>query len=94
VWKYVNYYIAPLAELKAAIIQNSLKIGSPNSSIGSNPSTVKLLGAILLSGTCVPKFISTICTGHSHPYELCFVENWMQDGYKQKEPIRLGFPMY
>ena len=35
-----------------------------------NPSTVKLLRAILLSRTCVPKFISTICTGHSHPMSI------------------------
>jgi hypothetical protein len=74
VQKYINYYIIALAESKAAINQNNLKIGLPNSSVGSNPSTVKLLGAILLSRTCVPKFISTIYIGHSHPYELCFVE--------------------
>ena len=36
--------------------------------------TVKLLEAILLSRTCVPKFISTICTSHSQPYEHCLVE--------------------
>ena len=71
---YIIYYIAALAESKVAFIQNSLKIRSPNSSVGTNPSSVKLLGAILLSRTCVPKFISTICTGHSHPYEHCFVE--------------------
>ena len=62
---YINYYIAALAESKVAFIQNSLKIRSPNLSVGTNPSTVKLLEAILLSRTCVPKFISTICTGHS-----------------------------
>ena len=73
-WNYIIYYIAALAESKVAFIQNSLKIRSPNSSVGTNPSSVKLLGAILLSRTCVPKFISTICTGHSHPYEHCFVE--------------------
>jgi hypothetical protein len=71
---YVNYYVAALAEAKAAIIQNSLKIRSPNSSVGTNPSTVKLLRAKLLSRTCVPKFISTILYWHSHPYEHCFVE--------------------
>jgi hypothetical protein len=74
--EYVNYYIASLAELKAANIQHSLKIGSPNSSVGTNPSTVILLGAILLSRTCVPKFISTICTGHSHPMSIA-LWNWM-----------------
>ena len=71
---YIIYYIAALAESKVAFIQNSLKIRSPNSSVGTNPSTVKLLRAILLSRTCVPKFISMICTGHSQPYEHCFVE--------------------
>jgi hypothetical protein len=71
---YIIYYIAALAESKVAFIQNSLKIRSPNSSVGTNPSSVKLLGAILLSRTCVPKFISTIYTGHSHPYEHCVVE--------------------
>ena len=73
VQNYINYYIAALAESKVAFIQNSLKIRSPNSSIGTNPSTIKLLGAIL-SRTCVPKFISTICTGHSHPMSIVFVE--------------------
>ena len=67
---YIIYYIAALAESKVAFIQNSLKIRSPNSSVGTNPSTVQLLGAILLSRTCVPKFISTICTGHSHPMSI------------------------
>ena len=67
---YINYYIAALAESKVAFIQNSLKIRSPNSSVGTNPSTVKLLGAILLSRTYVPKFISTICTGHSHSMSI------------------------
>ena len=71
---YIIYYIAALAESKVAFIQNSLKIRSSNSSVGTNPSSVKLLGAILLGRTCVLKFISTICTGHSHPYEHCFVE--------------------
>ena len=69
-WNYINYYIAALAESKVAFLQNSLKIRSPNSSIGTNPSTVKLLGAILLSRTCVPKIISTICTSHSHPMSI------------------------
>ena len=67
---YIIYYIAALAESKVAFIQNSLKIRSPNSSVGTNPATVKLLGAILLSRTCVPKFINTICTGHSHPMSI------------------------
>ena len=67
---YIIYYMAALAGSKVAFIQNSLKIRSPNSSVGMNPSTVKLLGAILLSRTCVPKFISTICTGHSHPMSI------------------------
>ena len=35
--EYINYYIAALAESKVAFIQNSLKIRSPNSSIGMNP---------------------------------------------------------
>ena len=74
VWNYINYYIAALAESKVVFIQNSLKIRLPNSSVGTNPLTIKLLGAILLSRTCVPKFISTICTGHSQPYEHCFME--------------------
>ena len=68
--KYIDYYIAALAESKVTFIQNSLKRGSTNSSVGTNPSTVKLLRAILLSRTCVPKFISTICTGHSHPMSI------------------------
>ena len=67
---YIIYYIAALVDSKVAFIQNSLKIRSPNSSIGTNPSTVKLLGAILLSRTCVPKFISMICTSHSHPMNI------------------------
>jgi hypothetical protein len=67
VLNYIIYYIAALAESKVAFIQNSLKIRSPNLSVGTNPSTVKLVGAILLSRTYVPKFISTICTGHFHP---------------------------
>ena len=67
---YINYYIAALAESKVAFIQNSLKIRLPNSSVGTNPSIVKLLGAKLLSRTCVPKFISTICIGHSHPMSI------------------------
>ena len=71
---YIIYYIAALAESKVTFIQNSLKIRSPNSSVGTNSSTVKLLGAILLSRTYVPKFISTICTGHSHPMSIAFVE--------------------
>ena len=71
---YIIYYIAALAESKVAFIQNSLKTRSPTSSVETNPSTVKLLRAILLSRTCVPKFINTICTGHSQPYEHCFVE--------------------
>ena len=77
---YINYYIATLVESKVAFIQNNLKIRSPNLSVGMNPSTVKLLGAILLSRTCVPKFISTICTGHSHPmsYVLCKLDaSWI-----------------
>jgi hypothetical protein len=57
---YINYYIAALAETKVAIMLNSLKIRSPNSSVGTNPSTVKLVRAKLLSRTYVPKFISTI----------------------------------
>ena len=71
---YINYYIAALVESKVAFIQNSLKIRSPNLSVGTNPSTVKLLRAILLSRTFVPKFISMICTGHSHPMSIAFVE--------------------
>ena len=77
---YINYYIAALAESKVAFIQNSLKIRSPNSSVGMNPSTVKLLKAIILSRTCVPKFISTICTGHSHPMSIALWKldaSWM-----------------
>ena len=70
VWNYIIYYIATLVESKVAFIQNSLKIRLPNLSIGTNPLSVKLLGAILLSRTCVPKFISTICTGHSHPMSI------------------------
>ena len=93
-WNYVNYYIAALAESKVAFIQNSLKIRTPNLSVGTNPSTVKLLEAILLSRTCVPKFISTICIGHSQPYEHCFVEIGCKLDIIKKEPIRLGFPMY
>ena len=77
---YINYYIAALAESKVAFIKNSLKIRSPNLSVGTNPSTVKLLRAILLSRTCVPKFISTICIGHSHPMSnaLCKLDaSWI-----------------
>ena len=90
---YINYYIAALAETKVAFIQNSLKIESPNLSIGTNPSTIKLLGAILLSRTCVPKFISMICTGHSHPMSIAL---WKLDAswIWSKVPIRLGFPIY
>jgi hypothetical protein len=53
VQNYIIYYIAALAESKVAFMQNNLKIRSPNSSVGTNPSTVKLLGAKLLSRTCV-----------------------------------------
>ena len=74
VQNYIIYYIAALAESKVAFIQNSLKIRSPNSSVGTNPSTIKLLGAKLLSRTCVPKFISTICTGHFHPMSIALWE--------------------
>ena len=52
---YIIYYIAALADSKVAFIQNSLKIRSPNSSVGTNPSTIKLLRAIILSRTYVPK---------------------------------------
>ena len=96
---YINYYIAALAESKVAFIQNSLKIRSPNSSIGTNPSSVKLLGARLLSRTCVLKFISTICTGHSHPYEHCFVEvgcKWgvIKRTYKAEVSYVLAYQVY
>ena len=80
VQNYIIYYIAALAESKVAFIQNSLKIRSPNSSVGTNPSSVKLLGTILLSRTCVPKFITTICTGHSHPMSIALWKldaSWM-----------------
>ena len=90
---YINYYIAALRG-KSSIHSEQLEDRSPNSSVGTNPSTVKLLGAILLSRTYVPKFISTICTGHSQPYEHCFVEIGCTLDILKKEPIRLGFPMY
>ena len=57
-------------ESKVAFIRNSLKTRSSNSSVVTNPSTVKLFRTILLSRTCVPKFISTIYTGHSHPMSI------------------------
>ena len=84
---------------KVAFIHNSLKMRSPNSSIGMNPSTVKLLGAILLSKTCVPKFISTICIGHSHPMSIAF---WKMDAswiyskgtYKARVSYVLAYQVY
>ena len=74
VWNYIIYYITALAESKVAFIQNSLKIRSPNLSVGTNPSTVKLLGAILLSRTCVPKFYQYDLYWPLPPYEHCFMK--------------------
>ena len=96
---YINYYIAALAESKVAFIQNSLKIRSPNSSVGMNPSTVKLLRAILLSRTYVPKFISTICTGHSHPMSIVLWEldaSWIysKGTYKAGVSYVLAYQVY
>ena len=96
---YINYYIAVLAESKVAFIQNSLKIRSLNLSVGTNPSTVKLLGAILLSRTCVPKFISTICTGHSHPMSIALWKldaSWIysKGTYKAGVSYVLAFQVY
>ena len=67
---YINYYIAVLVELKSSIYSEQLEDKIAKLELGTNPSTVKLLGAILLSRTCVPKFINTICTGHSHPMSI------------------------
>ena len=68
-------------------------------SVGTNPSTVKLLRAILLSRTCVPKFISTICTSHSQPYEHCFVEigcklDIVKGTYKAGVSYALAYQVY
>ena len=96
---YINYYITTLAESKVAFIQNSLKIRSPKSSVGTNPSTVKLLRAILLSRTCVPKFISMICTGHSHPMSIALWKldaSWIysKGTYKAGVSYVLAYQLY
>ena len=96
---YIIYYITALAESKVAFIQNSLKTRSPNSSIGMNPSVVKLLKAILLNRTCVPKFISTICTGHSHPMSIALWKldaSWIysKGTYKDGVSYVLAYQVY
>ena len=96
---YIIYYIAALAESKVAFIQNSLKIRSPNSSVGTNPSTVKLLRAKLLSRTCVLKCISTICTGHSHPMSIALWKldaSWIysKGTYKARVSYVLAYQVY
>ena len=64
-----------------------------------NPSTVKLLRAILLSRTCVPKFISTICTCHSHPMSIALWKldaSWIysKGTYKARVSYVLAYQVY
>ena len=79
-----------MAESKVAFIQNSLKIRSPNSSVGTNPSTVKLLEAILLSRTCVPKIYQYDLYWPLPTLWALLCGIWMQVGYNQKGTYKAG----
>jgi hypothetical protein len=89
VQNYIIYYIAALAETKVAFNQNSLKIRSPNSSVDTNPLNHKTPQSYTPQQNLCQKLINTICTGHSHPYEHCFVDldaTWLYS----KETYRAG----
>jgi hypothetical protein len=92
VQNYILYYIAALVETKVADKQNSLKIGSPNSSVGMNPSTINLLGAILLSRTYAKNLSVRFVLATPIPMSIA-LWIWMHHGCIQKKPIGLGFPM-
>ena len=67
--------------------------------VGTNPSTVKLLRAILFSRTCVPKFISTICTVHTHPMSIALWKldaSWIysKETYKARVSYVLAYQVY
>ena len=89
---YINYYIAALAESEVAFIQNSLKIRSPNSSVGTNPSTSNS-SELYSSAEPVCQNLSVWFVLATSTLWALLCGNWMQVGYKQKELIRLGFPM-
>jgi hypothetical protein len=76
-----------LAETKVADKQNSLKIRSPNLSVGTNPSTIKLLGTILLSRTCAKNLSVRFVLATPIPMSIA-LWIWMQHGYIQKKTYR------
>ena len=90
---YINYYIATLAESKVAFIQNSLKMRSPNSSVGRTPQPSNSL-ELYSSAEPVCQNLSVRFVLATPTLWALLCGNWMQVGYNQKEPIRLGFPMY
>ena len=93
VQNYINYYITALAESKVTFIQNSLKIRSPNSSVGTNPSTSNS-SELYSSAEPVCQNLSVRFVRPLPPYEHCFVEIGYKLDIIKKEPIKLGFPMY
>jgi hypothetical protein len=63
-----------LAETKVTFIQNSLKIRLSKLEHRHEPLNHQTPRSYTPQQNLCQKFISTIYTGHSHPYEHCFVD--------------------